>query len=108
MLYRYNKIILLNSTVAYTLCRNLDHLGKLVLIKELLVYKTIQQFFLLEDPSYKNVSITQTSVTTMMLHLLRYVKFVPQFNLLLLCYHYYEYEGGYYVAMVPKKRGGVS
>lgn len=50
-------MILLNNTVAYTLCQNLDHLGKLVLIKELLVYKTIQQFFSLADLSYKNVSI---------------------------------------------------
>lgn len=56
-MYRYKKMILLNNTVAYTLCQNLDHLGKLVLIKELLVYKTIQQFFSLADLSYKNVSI---------------------------------------------------
>lgn len=63
-LYRYKKIILLNSTVAYTLCRNLDHLGKLLLIKGLLVYKTIQQFCSLADLSNKNVSITQTPVTT--------------------------------------------
>lgn len=64
MLYRYNKIILLNSTVADTLCQNLDHLGKLLLIKGLLVYKTIQQFCSLADLSYKNVSITQAPVTT--------------------------------------------
>ena len=130
MLYRYNKIILLNSTVADTLCQNLDHIGKLLLIKGLLVYKTIQQFCSLADLSYKNVSITQAPVTTKSSWCFPLVFIAPSIELcqisadmhtfslfcfifitmsnfcsssIFLCYHYYEYEGGYYVAMVPKK-----